>query len=63
MIGFSDGVLSKYATPSLSTVSQHGIELGKMAAQLLIERIESKEMELPYRTEVVATELILREST
>ena len=63
VIGFSNGVLSKYATPSLSTVSQHGIELGKMAAQLLIERIESKEMELPYRTEVVATELILREST
>ena len=63
VIGFSDGVLSKYATPSLSTVSQHGKELGEMAAVLLIERIESKEMEMPYRTEVVATELILREST
>jgi len=63
VIGFSDGVLSKYATPSLSTVSQHGKELGEMAAGLLIERIESKEMELPYRTKVVATELILREST
>lgn len=63
VIGFSDGVLAKYATPSLSTVSQHGKELGEMAAGLLIERIESKEMEMPYRTEVVATELILREST
>lgn len=63
VIGFSDGVLSKYATPSLSTVSQHGKLLGEMAAGLLIDRIESKEMELPYRTEIVTTELILREST
>ncbi|MEM7084534.1 MAG: LacI family DNA-binding transcriptional regulator [Bacteroidota bacterium] len=63
VIGFSDGVLSKYATPGLSTVSQHGKQLGEMAARLLIERIESKETDLPYRTEVVATELILREST
>ncbi|MBL4663187.1 MAG: LacI family DNA-binding transcriptional regulator [Flavobacteriaceae bacterium] len=63
VIGFSDGVLSKYATPSLSTVNQHGKELGELAAQLLIERIENEETELPYRTEVVATELILREST
>ena len=63
VIGFSDGVLSKYATPSLSTVSQHGKMLGEMAARLLIERIESKEMELPYRTEIVTTQLILREST
>lgn len=63
VIGFSDGVLSKYATPSLSTVSQHGKELGEMAAHLLIERIENDQTELPYRTEIVTTELILREST
>jgi len=63
VIGFSDGVLSKYATPSLSTVSQHGKELGEMAAHLLIDRIENNQTELPYRTEIVTTELILREST
>jgi len=63
VIGFSDGVLSKYATPSLTTVSQHGTLLGETAAGLLIDRIENEKDELPYRTEIVATELILREST
>jgi len=63
VIGFSDGVLSKYATPSLTTVSQHGALLGETAASLLIDRVENEEADLPYRTEIVATELILREST
>ena len=63
VIGFTDGVLSKYSTPSLSTIGQHGKELGERAAHLLIERIENEHLELPYRTEIVTTELVLREST
>lgn len=63
IIGFTDGILSKYATPSLSTVSQHGKELGMKAAELLIERIESEDIDRPYKTIVIKTELIEREST
>jgi LacI family transcriptional regulator len=33
-------------TPSLTTISQHGVEIG-VAAKLLIDRLESKE-NLPY---------------
>ncbi|RZJ71151.1 MAG: LacI family transcriptional regulator [Flavobacterium sp.] len=66
IIGFADGVWSRRLTPSLSTVSQHGPEIGEAAAELLIARLESKpeEDEKPiYETRVIKTELRQREST
>lgn len=64
LIGFADGVWSRRLTPSLSTVSQHGPEIGEAATKLLIERLEHKgEQEEPFRTEVIKTELRQREST
>ncbi|WP_309642706.1 LacI family DNA-binding transcriptional regulator [Flavobacterium sp.] len=64
IIGFADGVWSRRLTPSLSTVSQHGPEIGEAAARLLIKRLESKEdEELPFATTIIRTELRQREST
>ena len=64
IIGFADGVWSRRFSPSLSTVSQHGPEIGEEAARLLIERLESKqEVESHYKTTVIKTELREREST
>jgi len=64
VIGFADGVWSKRLTPSLSTVSQHGPEIGEAAAEMLINRLEAKEGETPaYETRVIKTELRQREST
>ncbi len=64
IIGFADGVWSRRLTPSLSTVSQHGPEIGEAAAEMLINRLESKEEEEPeYVTKVIKTELRQREST
>lgn len=64
IIGFADGILaSRRLSPSLTTVSQHGPEIGAAAAKLLIERLESNEKERPYKTTVIKTELRLREST
>ena len=65
IIGFADGILaSRRLSPSLTTVSQHGPEIGEAAAKLLIERLESKEEEEnPYKTTVIKTELREREST
>ena len=39
IMGFSDGELAKACDPMLSTVEQHGYEMGKHAAQLLIDKI------------------------
>ncbi|WP_419180996.1 LacI family DNA-binding transcriptional regulator [Gilvibacter sediminis] len=62
VVGFTDGLLSKYAQPPLATVSQHGHEMGKRAAQLLINRIENDDPDDAYQTLVVQTELIPRAS-
>lgn len=63
IIGFADGVWSKRMSPSLSTVSQHGPEIGEVAAQMLIDKLESKEEVYTYKTMVIKTELRQREST
>ncbi len=63
IIGFADGVWSRRMTPSLSTVSQHGPEIGAEATKMLIERLESKEEIINYRTSVIKTELRQRDST
>jgi LacI family transcriptional regulator len=74
VIGFTDGVLSKHATPSLTTVSQHGQKIGEQAANLLIDRLEAEDVQTEqYFTNneqkrdfikvVIETEIIEREST
>jgi LacI family transcriptional regulator len=63
IIGFADGVWSRRMTPSLSTVSQHGPEIGEVAAQLLIEKLESKEEAVTFITTTIKTELRQRDST
>jgi LacI family transcriptional regulator len=64
VIGFTDGIISKFSSPSITTVSQNGIKMGGKAAKMLIERLESDDDEdEKYKTEVIETELIEREST
>jgi len=64
VIGFTNGTLSKYAEPSLSTVAQHGEQMGQRAAQLLINRMESsEEVDEPFKTEIINATLIQRGST
>jgi LacI family transcriptional regulator len=74
VISFTDGIISKYSTPTITTISQRGMEMGKVAAKILIERLESEEDELEedelekdkeenYKTVVIETQLIEREST
>ncbi len=63
VIAFTDGIISRFSTPTITTVSQNGIKMGMKAAQMLINRIESEDEEEHYRTEVIETHLVEREST
>ena len=64
IIGFTDGIISNYSSPSITTVSPNGIKMGNKAAQMLIERLESEDEENEqYITEVIETHLVQREST
>jgi len=68
VIAFTDGIISKYSTPTITTVSQSGEKMGNKAAKMLIERLEAEEDDDEehtenYTTEVIETHLIKREST
>lgn len=64
VIGFTDGELSKRFIPSLTTINQHGEEMGAQAARLLIRKLENEdEEEEPFETIIIETGLVERNST
>jgi LacI family transcriptional regulator len=64
VIGFANELFGKHITPTLSTVDQQTIQMGRSALDLLVDRIEAKEME-KYKQQKVVLEplLICRESS
>ncbi|MFS4468622.1 LacI family DNA-binding transcriptional regulator [Maribacter sp. 2210JD10-5] len=65
-VGFTDGLLSRYSFPALSTIAQHGDLMGELAAKMLIKRVETEideNEEETFKTEVIKATLIEREST
>jgi LacI family transcriptional regulator len=62
VVGFDDIQSAAYSTPSLTTVRQPLLEMGKRGAQILLERISDREK--TFSAEIVmAPELVIREST
>ena len=62
-IGFTDGLLSKFAMPSLTAIAQHGELMGEEAARMLIEKVETENEEETFSTTVLEPTLIERAST
>ena len=62
IFGFSDGELAKACDPMLSTVEQHGYDMGKNAAKLLLDKINGK-THGQYTNKIVRTNLIIRGTT
>lgn len=63
VIGFTDGVISEFATPSLTTVAQHGRSMGHKALELLLDEIDSQDAVYQYKTNLIQTDLKIRNST
>ena len=63
VVGFTDGLVSTVTDPPLTTVSQHGFEIGKRSMEMLLERIENPDSGIKPYTEVVKTDLVIRGST
>jgi LacI family transcriptional regulator len=63
VIGFTDGLVSMVTDPPLTTVSQHGFDIGKKAATMLIDRIHNPNSGKKPYTEVIKTDLIIRGTT
>ncbi len=63
IVGFSDGRLSGITDPTLTSVDQHGYEMGTIATEMLLHRIFSDESNPKYETKVLNANLIVRESS
>lgn len=62
LVEFSNNPVSSLIEPSLTTVGQPAYQVGKRAAELLIEQINYPDDFIP-RKEILQTELIIRNST
>jgi LacI family transcriptional regulator len=63
VVGFTDGLISEYSSPSITAVVQHGFTMGKQAVELLIDRIENEGESMPSTTKVISSTLNVRESS
>ena len=63
IIGFTDGLISEYSSPSITTVVQHGLTMGEQAAELLIDQIENGENQRSPQTKVISSNIKVRESS
>jgi LacI family transcriptional regulator len=61
VIAFSNGILARHSSPKMTTISQHGEQMGEAAAQILIDKLEKKHTETI--TKVITTDLVIRDST
>ena len=60
VVGFGDKTISEYSTPKLTTIFQHGTEIGNRSVELLVDRMNSKWFGLnknlnSYITEIIPT--------
>jgi len=63
VIGFTDGLISEFTTPTLTTVAQHGRTMGHKALELLLDEIDSQDTDYQYKTTLIQTDLRIRNST
>lgn len=63
VVGFSDGRFSNIINPKLTSVDQHGYEMGRKATEILIRRIAEDQREYEPVTEVIPGTLIVRDSS
>ena len=61
--GFTNGYLTEVTDPKLTSVDQHGFQIGVEAARLLIDRIEGKETKDGVVNKLIKTKLVVRNST
>lgn len=63
LICFTDGVISRYSSPSLTTVSQHAEEIGESSAELLIDKLTERSPFDETITKIIKCSIVNRESS
>ena len=63
IVGFTNGILSRYSTPPLTSVNRFAHTTGEVAANRLIDKIEEIIKFDDVKIDIIRTELVEREST
>ncbi|MGJ5641619.1 LacI family DNA-binding transcriptional regulator [Formosa sp. S-31] len=63
VISFSNGILARHSSPKLTCVSQHGEIMGAAATKKLIDKLEERENSNSFTSEVIPTDIVVRNST
>ena len=62
--GFGNDDITKYVSPSITTMAQPSFEIGQLAARLILKEINCEdENEFIFKTEIIKPNLIVRESS
>ncbi|NVK52779.1 MAG: LacI family DNA-binding transcriptional regulator [Flavobacteriaceae bacterium] len=62
VIAFSNGILARHSSPKMTTVSQHGEQMGATAAEKLIDKLENNN-DTHNETFIIKTDIVERKST
>ena len=63
IVGFSDGRFSGIIEPNLTSVDQHGYEMGSVATEMLLNRLLNPDTTFAPQTRVLNANLIVRDSS
>lgn len=63
IVGFTNGILSRYSSPPLTSVNRFAHTTGEVAATRLIDKLDGKIKFEDIKTEIIRTKLVEREST
>lgn len=63
LVAFDDAPWARFVNPPMSTVQQPAYEIGRRAAEMLLDRIEGREDGAQPRKVLLPTELVVRESS
>jgi DNA-binding LacI/PurR family transcriptional regulator len=61
VVGFTNSQIATLTEPGLTSVDQKGNEMGQIAAQMLLDRIEN--LNLPVQNKIITSELVIRGSS
>ena len=63
IMGFTDGLISQFSSPQLTTVAQHGFTMGEKSMEILLEELNQQDTDYQYQTNIISTDIVFREST
>ena len=63
IVGFNNDLISSIVRPQLTTVDHPGIEIGRKAAELVLDKLHNKSLNTIPQTVIFRTQLIVRKSS